>query len=278
MKKIVFVFIFILTGTNCFAQINCDAVFEKGSPCHRACEMLYNDANTQGRSGVQGARESQIKCDSAISLCPTFADAYYIKAIPYLKRGEFLTWKILIDKAVEYDTITYLGYRGGARFMFLRDYEGAIADIELLKTKTDMIGSIYNGDYHLNCILALSYRETGDTLKCIEILKKQIQSDNSGFFDRYHLGVTLFHAKHFDEAKEILHQQINIYPFADAYYYLALIYSDLSDKHNVLECIQKAHILYKDDITLPGCNSYMDYPDKVYLKQIENKISCLHKY
>jgi tetratricopeptide (TPR) repeat protein len=273
MKNFSYIFVFILIEINCFGQVNCEAVFEKDSLCYRACKMFYVDSNTTlSRAHVQGARESQIQCDSAILLCPNFADAYYIKAIPYLKCGEFWKWKPLIDKAVEYDTIEYIGYRGGARFMFLRDYLGAIADIELLKTKVENIGSIYNGDYHLNCILAFCYRGIGDTLKAIEILKKHVLSDNRGFYDHYHLGVTLFQIQRLDEAEEALRQQIDIYPFADVFYYLALIYKRLSNNQKFEKSIKKTHEYYQNGITLPGLNSFMDYPDKIYLKQIENLI------
>jgi tetratricopeptide (TPR) repeat protein len=268
-NKSYYILILILIDVNCWGQFNYEAMFEKDSPCYRACEILYRTV-PGSRTGVQGARESQIKCDSAISLCPTFAESYYIKAIPYLKRGEFWEWKPLIDKAVEYDTIGYIGYRGGARFMFLRDYAGAIVDIELLKTKVKDIGSIYNGDYYLDFVLALSYRGIGDTLKAIEILKKHVQSDHRGFYDYYHLGVMLFQTEQLNEAKEALHQQIDIYPFADVYYYMALIYKRLSNKQKFEKNIEKAHKYYLESITLPGLNSYMDYPDKIYLKQIES--------
>ncbi|MDR0726358.1 MAG: hypothetical protein LBF59_10190 [Prevotellaceae bacterium] len=263
--------VLIFTGVNCFGQINYKAFFEEGSPCYRACETAYRD--TRGsRSGVQGARESQMKYDSAIALCPTFADFYYAKAIPYLKRGEFWKWRPLIDKAVEYDTIGYIGYRGETRFMFMRDYRGAIADIELLKTKVDEIGSIYSGDYHLNCILAFSYQGVGDTLKAIEILRRHVLSDNRGFYDYYHLGVMLFRTQQVDDAEDALLRQIEVYPFADVFYYLALIHKLRSNKQEFEKNIEKAFEYYQNEITLRGLYSYMDYPDKIYLKQIENLI------
>jgi tetratricopeptide (TPR) repeat protein len=269
MKKLNLFLIFILIEINCFGQVNYKMMFEKDSPCYRACEIAERDTHGS-RSGVQGARESLMKYDSAISLCPTFATFYYVKAIPYLKRGEFWTWKPLIDKAVEYDTVGYIGYRGGARFMFLRDYSGAIADIELLKTKVKDVGSIYNGDYHLDCILALSYRGAGDTLKAIEILQEHVLSDNRGFYDCYHLGVMLFQTQRFVEAEQALRKQIDIFPFAEVFYYLALIDKRRSNKQDFEKNIDKAYEYYLNEITLRGLNSYMDYPDKIYLQQIEN--------
>jgi tetratricopeptide (TPR) repeat protein len=231
--------------------------------------MLYRD--TKGRrEGVQGARESIMVCDSAIALCPDFAEPYYIKAIPYLKRGEFWKWKPIIDKAVECDTVEYIGYRGGARFMFLRDYGGAIADIEWLKSRNVPVGTIYNGDYSLECILALSYRGMGDTLKAIEILQKHVLSERRGYYDYYHLGVMLFQVNRPHEAEEVLRRQISLYPFADAYYYIALAYRNMFDYRAFADNMKRAHECYENGICLPGSGSYMDYPDKIYLKQIHN--------
>src|SRR5690606_21534705 len=80
----------------------------------------------------QGARRSQLLFDEAIKLCPGFDFAYYEKSVPYLKRGDFITWRRLMDMAVELNPKRNLGDRGWCRYQFLRDYQGAIQDIEKL--------------------------------------------------------------------------------------------------------------------------------------------------
>lgn len=251
-------------------QVNCFALFEKDSPEYCACMLIYG-GRTEGKARYQGAKESQALCDSAISLFPTFADPYYTKAIPFLKRGEFELWKTIIDKAVEYDTLAYLGYRAGAHFMFLRNYEEAINDIETLQFVTgwDDLGTIYNGEYDLEVIRALSYRGLCDTIKAIEILENHIKKTNdAGLWGYYHLGVMYFQQKRYDDAKQALMKQLLNNEIADAYYYLGLIY-EIEKNIEFENAIRTAYELYLSGKRIRGNNSFMDYPDKIYFSQIK---------
>ncbi len=257
-----------------FSQVNCEALFEKGTPCYEACVRVYEGTNPV-KSRPQGSNESINGLDSALSLCPTFADLYYMRAIPYLKRGEFITWKKIIDKAVENDSIMYLGYRGGARFMFLRDYVGAIKDIEDLKRMGDWdIGTIYNGEYHLEVIRALSYRGIGDTLKAVSMLQSHIDTyPVTGNYDYYHLGVMLYQLKKYDEAEKAFKKQLLVRDYyADTYYYLALICWEQEELQEYYSNLQKAILFYKEGKCIRGRDSFMDYPDKIYLSQMEEKL------
>lgn len=263
--------IMLCTPVSVSGQINCQALFEKDSPEYHICMLLYGGA-AEGKASIQGSKESQALCDSAITLSPAFADPYYTKAIPFLKRGEFQTWKSIIDQAVKYDSILYLGYRGGARFMFLRDYEGTINDIEILKTKCRWdIGTIYNGEYHLEIIRALSYKGLGDINRAAKILENHIGSTQCpGLFDYYHLGVLYFEQDRYIDAEKVLISQNSNNEIADAYYYLALIYKKQKNKTDYLHSIKKSYDLYMKKKYVRGNNSFMDYPDKIYLSQIES--------
>lgn len=259
---------------NVISQVNCGALFEKGLPCYEACVMVYEQEGGV-KNMPQGSYASINGLDSAIAICPGFADLYYMRAIPYLKRGEFITWKKIIDKAVENDSILYLGYRGGARFMFLRDYEGAIKDIEDLKQMGNWdIGTIYNGEYHLEVIRALSYRGIGDTLKAVSILQKHIDSYTIiGNYDYFHLGVMLYQLKKYDEAEKAFKRQIAIRNYyADTYYYLALVNEEQGNFPEYYSNLKRAFGFYKEGKCVRGLDSFMDYPDKVYLKQIEDRL------
>ena len=263
---IAFAVVLLSLNENTYCQLNCDALYEKDSHEYIACKMLYDKINTY----YQGTKESQSLCDSAISLYPCFPEAYYIKSIPFLKRGEFHIWKTLIDKAVEFDTLKFIGYRGGAQFMFLRNYEEAIKDIEKLKTmiSSDYLGTIYNGDYDLEIIRALSYKGIGDILKAIDILEYHINKYNAGLYGYYHLGVMYFQENRYLDSIESFLKQLAIYDFADAYYYLGLAYKEKEDNEKYKNAILQAYTLYRNGRKLKGDDSYMDYPDKIYLDQI----------
>lgn len=138
-------------------------------PCYEACVTA-----TEGEAG-QGTKASQLQFDKAIELCPSFDYAYFEKAVPYLKRGDFITWRKLIDKAVELNPTGHLGYRGWCKYQFIRDYRGAIRDLEKLDSLTSFdIGYSINGDYQLNIAKALCYKALGQKTKAIEIIENQI--------------------------------------------------------------------------------------------------------
>ena len=71
--------IFIFCVVNCAGQPNCNIYKWKGdSLCYYACLEA-----TKAIEFSQGSKESQIHFDRAIELCPTFAYAYFEKAVPY---------------------------------------------------------------------------------------------------------------------------------------------------------------------------------------------------
>jgi len=251
-------------------QVNCDA-YKQDSLYYKAC-LKY----TKACKYFQGAKESQIMLDEVVEICPYFGDAYYVKAIPYLKRGDFITWKKLIDMAVEYAPEDYLGYRGGCRFMFLRDYKGAINDIEHLITfSNNDIGYIYNGDYHLKIILALSYKGIGNKKKAIAIIENQLSTNEyeAGLYDYLHLGVLKLEVNNYDEAILLLNKQIKINDYvAETYYYLALAFKKKGNEQFYIENLKKSKEYFLQGKELPGSNSFMDYMDKVYLVLINEEL------
>ncbi len=278
MKYIIVFFLIFLSGLNIWGQgVNCEYLYKDDSLCYKACKLLYGSYRGD-KSDLQGTKENQALLDSAILLCPHFADAYYVKAIPYLKRGEFMTWKKIIDQAVQNDSILYLGYRGGSRFMFLRDYKGAIEDIECLKNKVTWdIGTIYNGEYHLEVIRSLSYKGLGDTIKAIRILEKHLSNNNEiGLYDYFHLGVMFYEIKEYVKAESAFQKQLTRNAnLADLYFYLSKIERK---KDNIALCrfyLEKAYDLYINKLSLRGFDSFMDYPDKIYLAQIQLELDTV---
>jgi hypothetical protein len=72
-----------------------------------------------------------------------------------------------------------------------------------------------------------------------------VLSYNIGFYDFYHLGVMLFQTGRLNEA---LQQKIDIYPFADLYYYyIAKIYEILFDKQNFTQSIESVYEYYTEE-------------------------------
>ena len=128
MKKGVTLFVLFLLSWKLYAPPNCE-IYKKNISCYKSCSQAMKAIRYS-----QGSYKSQQHFKKSIDMCPTFSYSYMEKAVPYLKRGLFIEWKKMIDTAVELSPKEYLGYRGWCRLQFLRDYEGAIKDIEELKS------------------------------------------------------------------------------------------------------------------------------------------------
>lgn len=271
MKKYVFTLL-VIAPLCTFAQINCNVYkMENNQVCYEACIIATEE--TYG----QGTRGSQLKFDQAIALCPDFAYAYFEKAVPYLKRGDFVTYRRLIDKAVELSPMEYLGYRGGARYQFIRDYRGAISDLEKLDSlSAHDIGYSINGDYQLNFVKALCYKALGQKTKALEIMEEQLAKENYSpmTYDYLHLGVLKMELGDLDGGILYLKKSIAYNEYlAEPYYYLALIYKKKKSLKDFMENMEKAKTHY-----LKGYRRFDPYVqpmDKIYLADIERELKTL---
>lgn len=259
----------ILMAGYCWSQPNCTIYkMNNNEPCYKACTLA-----TEGE-GPQGSRESQLKFDEAIALCPTFDYAYREKSVPYLKRGDFVTWKKLIDKAVALNPMDNLGYRGWCRYQFVRDYQGAIEDFEKLSTMTSFdIGYSANGDYQLNIAKALCYKALGQKQKAIAIIEKQLATDGYSpqSYDYLHLGVLKMETGMNQEAIACFTKSITIGDYlAEVYYYLGLVYKKMGDSS-----AYKANMIKAKEYYLKGYKRFDPYTqpmDKIYLSTIEAEL------
>jgi len=264
MKKILLFFITVISSTFSVAQPNCE-ILKNDRECYNACKKAWKAIRYK-----QGSFKSQQLFDESIGICPSFAYAYMEKAVPFLKRGQFIQWKKLIDKAVELSPSEYLGYRGWCRIQFLRDYKGAIDDIEELKRIVSYdIGHCQNGNYHLEVALALCYKELGHLEKAKSIISKHIYAPNYSpdLFDHYHLGVIEYNLGYYESAKDLFIRQLENNSIADAYYYLSLTYEKLDQKTESSAALDKAEEFY-----LKGQAIYDNYTepiDKIYLSDIQ---------
>lgn len=247
--------------SNLQAQVNCNTMQDDN--CKKACE-IYNIA-----SELQGTAQSQEAFDYAIKLCPSFSNLYREKSVPYLKNGDFVTWKVLIDKAVELDPKMNLGYRGWCKYQFLRDYKGAIQDIEALEKiyPTGYLGYSANGDYELHIAKAICYSALGQKENAISIIENQLakKEHNIGFYDYYQLGVNYFELRKYDQALENFEKQSKQNDFAENIYYRSKV-SKIRNK-DYLDLKRLALKTYDEGKIMK--DAYTHHYNKVYRAQIE---------
>lgn len=266
LSQLILIMLFIQTV---LAQDNCNVFLSRGDSCrYEACKFLKESA-----SHFQLTKEYHEIKDKALEICPEYAVIYKQKSTAYLKTGDFINWKILIDRAVELNPTENLDYRGWCRFQFFRDYKGAIEDIEELDRMVDYdIGYSQNGDYHLNIAKALCYKMIGEKTKAIQIISNQIKKDTSsvGLYDYLHLGVLYLENNDYDNAINAFKKQSNINELAECQYYKALTYRKLNKQEEYSLSMNKAKSLYSSSRYM--LDIYTHQVDKIYLQDIQNEL------
>lgn len=272
MKKGITFCALFLFSWSLYAPPNCE-IYKSDKICYKGCKEAM-----KGIRYRQGSYQSQEHFDQAIQLCPTLAYSFMEKAVPFLKRGLFVEWKELIDKAVDLEPVEYLGYRGWCRLQFLRDYEGAIEDIEKLKSLVNYdIGYCQTGDYHLNIALALCYKKIGDFEKAKKLFVQQLNSENysEGIYDYYHFGVLEYETGNFAEAISSFDKQIALNDYlGETYFFRALAYQGLNQLELYAQNLEKAESYYRSGKI--RTDTYTETIDKIYLLDIleeKNKLS-----
>ena len=267
--KIVSLAFFMGLTVQLIAQPNCDAYLHQGDSLkYKACRTA------EGRRGhYQFSRRYQEILDRSLAIDSSFAFAYRAKSTAYLKSGDFITWKKLMDLAVAYDPAAHLDYRGWCRYQFFRDYKGAIEDIELLdELVTYDIGYSVNGDYHLEVARALCYKALGQKKKAIDIMKEYLKANTSytGPYDYLHLGVLYLETGQYSAALKAFEQQEKDNDLAENRYYSSLVYSKLENQSEAKNQIEKARELYLEEYRM--FDPYVEMMDQIYLTDIESKI------
>jgi len=269
MKYLILLGLLILFFTSP-AQINCEAFKYYGDSLkYQAC---LKTEETEGH--YQFSREYQEILDEALAIDSTYDKAYYAKSIAYLKSGDFVTWKKLIDKAVELDPESYLGYRGWCRYQFFRDYEGAIQDIEQLDDLVEYdIGVSKNGTYHLNIAKGLCYKAIGEKDKALDIIEAQIRLNEAenfiGPYDYIHLGVLFLEKSRYQDALEVFEKQSKTNETAENEYYSALAFKALQKNTEYLAAVESAKTLYYAGKKMN--DPYSNPLDKIFIAAIEEE-------
>lgn len=247
---------------------NCNVyLYNKDTAQYKACKSVENVRF------YQYTRQYQEQYDKALDICPYFSHAWRAKSTAYLKSGDFLTWKYLIDKAVQYDTMANIGYRGWCRFQFFRDYQGAIADIEYVERRNGILNAGYaaGGEYHLTAAKAICYSALGDKRKAVQTLENllAVSGYSPGFYDYYQLAVTYFQLNDYANALKYLNRQSEVYELAENKYYKAKLAKMKGDKQLYEKEKQEAVRLYRERKML--FDPYTEPFNKIYLSTILNE-------
>jgi tetratricopeptide (TPR) repeat protein len=235
VKSLILFLNFLLFGTYC----SCQSIQTKTCDCNskKVKDSLIEKYLNNGAEKYDYNRaEWQLYCDSLIALCP-IAKAYQLKAIPYIKYGDYATAFPLEDKAVELEPENYTAYRGFLKCIFTKDYEGAIIDFKKAQLLTpnnyemDHTYPFYEGLCNLelrNYALAEENFKQSVLIECGGNLNNQ---SHIHFNTLFYMGVLYYEMKENSKAKEHLQKCIAVYKeHPDANYYLAMVYKKENNK------------------------------------------------
>lgn len=266
--KYIYLILSLFFTLQLYAQ-NCEAFKLYGDTLQYEACIIADVAENH----YQFSKEYQQIYDRSLDKCNYFSTAYHAKSVAYLKSGDFVEWKRLMDSAVKLKPKEYLGYRGWCLFEFCRDYEGAIQDIEKLDSIVNYdIGYSSDGEYHLDIARAICYKKIGKKQKAIKIIETKLNEEkyDPSIYDYFHLGVLYLEEENSKSSITALKMQIDINANAETYYYLALAYKQLKNKSKYNESLQKAKEFYSRGSHMRS--SYATYMDKIYLKDIIKEI------
>lgn len=253
-------------------QPNCNAYLHQGDTLkYRACQAAKK------RNGhYQFSRRYQEALDRALEIDSSYAPAYRAKSTAYLKSGDFITWKKLMDLAVAHDLTGQLDYRGWCRYQFFRDYKGAIEDLEHLEQLLGYdMGYSVNGDYHLQVAKALCYKALGNKKKAIAIMEQHLvaNADFLGPYDYLHMGVLYLETQQYASARKALQQQEATNDLAENRYYTALVHKALGDQIAAKNQLIQAQQRFQEGYRM--FDPYVEMMDQIFLDDITSKISEL---
>lgn len=264
MKRLFLVLNTLLFQLLLSGQQNCE-VLKEDAECYKACLTMNQES-----LHYQGSYASQKHLTDAIEMCPTLSNAYFEKSVAFLKRGMFIEWKELMDKAVELDPEQHLSYRGWCQFAFLHNYEGAIKDLNKLSELkgTSFIGVGQSGDYDLRAVLALCYNLSGQRDKAISVMENAMVKKDYyiGLYDYLHLGVLYLEDNQLEKAIKSFEYQIKENEIAEAYFYLAKTLLLMENQPEAKINADKALEFYNNGRKMH--NDYYEFVDQIYKQDI----------
>lgn len=252
--------------------------FAFGQDCRNVDAVLEN---AWKRFGVASEKWVAV-LDSAIAACPNNPRLWGDKAMGYMIRGEFVEGMAYLEKAVALDPFIYLGNRAWYRMRYLRDYKGALADLDRL----EMVAGhslVYVTNTHMYMLMGICQRELSNNEKALELFDKGINEQIAskgpewvGLYDYLYRGILKHRmGDHEGAIKDFDQQQKQYELLADTYYYRGLAYAEVGRKDEARQDFQRA----KDLLLGEGqkrWEAFVLVVDEVFLTNVETALLRLY--
>jgi tetratricopeptide (TPR) repeat protein len=195
----------------------------------------------------QGSVVQRQLYDTAIMINPKNAEAWFEKGSWNVKIGDYVNYFTLMNKAVELNPKVYMGWRGSIKLYVLKDYEGAIKDIEGHAAVFPGVTTYTRGE-NANYLIRLAKKQQGKYEQSITYFNKcadEIIKDRGEKWVDIHLfvyrGIARMRLEQYREAITDFDIALRNYDkIPESYYHKALALQKLGESAAACQNLDKA--------------------------------------
>lgn len=225
----------------------------------------------------QGTILEQSLLDTAIFLDSANHNAWLEKSTWAIKIGAYTEYAFYINKAVEINPLSSLGYRAWTRLFCLRDYQGALDDLDRLDSLTPALMDYPWGEniYFLRGLAKMQMGKDEEALRefttCIIKTTEEVGEKWIDVYAFVYRGAILLKQDRIGESIRDFDTALKYYDkCAEAYYFKALALIKNSDQTAACENLQYALEFAKQNYI--NSTVYRDVFNQLYITDIEIQI------
>lgn len=195
------------------------------------------------------------------------SDAWMERSVSFNKAGDFKKGFEYLDKAVELNPSSHLGYRGWIRLRKMRDFDKALIDFDKLDILTPNVVDAPWGE-DIDFLRGECYFGKKDYEKAIELFNRNIKNQKEDWADIHsfiYLGLCEFELGNYKKAITEFQRalkQSEITP--ESFFGMARAYQKLGDIEKAKENILKA----EKNIGSKRDDFYNEYLNEIYLSEV----------
>lgn len=221
----------------------------------------------------QGTLESDFIFAGLINKSPNDSKYYLERSVAFNKRGMFQRGFMFLNKAVQLDSVSHLGYRGWIQLYKIRNYQSALDDFNKLDslTKTNVDYPMSENIHFLKAICLYKLGRIDESFNEFELAER---TSLDGFVDykiKLYQAIIAYNIGNLALSESRLKDVIKEYPqSSDANFYLSKIY----EKNDRLDLVRK-HLDDAKKYYLEGHvlkDVYNELPFELYLEDIEKAL------
>lgn len=218
-------------------------------------------------SHLQGFSLSQSMFEILKFQDPLNDEIYFEQSVPFNKRGYYAEGFNLLNEAVELNPEMHLGYRGYLKLRFLRDFEGALKDLNRLDSLTPKVRDTPWGE-DIDFLRGEAYFGMMEYQESIDHFSKSIENQGESWVDIQafiYNGLAEYELGNFNNARIQFEKALKQSKYSvEAHLGLAKIYLRLGDQEKAEAHLAKAeqYFAYKRN------DPYNEFLNEVYKTDI----------